>query len=154
MSYLKTRKKSKKVLILIAPHFDEELVIQCLCKMRDKNIDTSLIGSMTGLLRGFHGLRIDIDNSLTQMEKATFTSEHVLIIPGSYESVTRLLTDPRTHNLIKRIIEANGLIVTTSSAQEAIAKSMLPIPELDTLLLQQNNQDTTDFISKILNFIL
>lgn len=92
-----------QVVILIAPGFDEEAVVHCLCQMRQWGTAVTLVGAPSNLVVGASGLAVRPDYSLTQLHQAVLTGrDSLLIIPGSSACATTLLSDPRVHRVIKK----------------------------------------------------
>jgi hypothetical protein len=76
------------VFILLAPQFDEQFVIDCACEMRAKGIEVDLLGLKNGLLTGSHGVSVQIDRQLAEVERSNGRQPpQMIVFPGPYESV-------------------------------------------------------------------
>ena len=149
---MNVRKKPShnKVFILIAPEFDEEFVVRCLCRMLDNGLSACLVGSTSKVLSGLRGIKLSPDFSLTQLDQFNLKDDHLLIIPGTRNCALKLLVDPRVHNLINKALEANGWVAVMKPMQQALAMTGLPISQLSPNFLKQGNMKTDDFIGQLI----
>lgn len=58
--------KRNRVVILIAPEFDEEAVVHCLCQMR-RGTAVDLVGNPANWVNGASGLAVHLDYPLAQV---------------------------------------------------------------------------------------
>lgn len=144
------RVRPKKVFILIAPHFDEESVVCCLSQMRAKGLAVQLIGSVSGWMSGLRGLKVLPDSSLAQMDPLDVAqNQHVVVIPGGDECVANLLSDPRTHELVETVLNTGGTVAAMSPAQQVLAGTGVPGPDVTCQFFSQGSQNTADFVTQL-----
>lgn len=144
--------RQNRAIILIAPKFDEEAVVHCLCQMRRRGTAVDLIGVPSNLVNGASGLTVHPDYSLAQLHQATLTGDYrLLIIPGSSSCATALLSDPRVHRAIKRTFAAGGFIAAMSAVvPQIVANSGLLEPANSARFLVQGTQSTSDFVKLLI----
>lgn len=145
-----------QVVILVAPGFDEESVIHCLCQMRQRGTAVALVGVPSNLVTGVSGLVVHPDYSLTQLYQAGSANSHrLLILPGGAACATALLSDPRVHHIIKKTFTDGGLVATTSSIVPQILTN-IGIVELTNThrFLAQGTQNRSDFIGLLIDHIM
>ena len=144
-----------QTIILIAPEFNEESVVLCLCQMRQRGIAVDLVGVPANLVTGASGLVVHPDYSLAQLQQ-TMTDDYknLLIIPGNDSCAASLLSDPRVHRTIKHTFADNGIVATTSSiVPHILANIGLLEPSIASRFLAQDTQGASDFISSLINHI-
>ncbi|VAW39207.1 hypothetical protein MNBD_CHLOROFLEXI01-4103 [hydrothermal vent metagenome] len=133
--------------LLIAPGFSESEVVFCLSKIRSAGFPISLIGLSNNLIHSQHGLAVRPDFSLNQIPHNV--SFRLLIIPGSYECVTNLLTSPDFHQQIKKSIEQQGDIAILNEAATALQQAKL-FTEQSEYILRQDDQPLESFCQQLL----
>ncbi len=145
-----------QVVILIAPEFDEEAVIHCLCQMRQRGTAVDLIGVPKNCIVGASGLAVRPDHSLAYLQQVTNGGhEGVLLIPGGPACATHLLSDPRVHQAIKRTIAGGGIVATMSPViPRILANTGLLAPAADSRFLIQGSQNRSDFVKSLLTHIV
>ena len=142
------------IFIFIAPGFNEEAVAQCVCQLRQQKLSVEVVGATTGLQNGAHGLRIQPDISITQLEAKLTNSRgaHLFVIPGNSDCATRLLTDPRVHRMVHNALNGQGGWVASMSP--TIPQLLYDANALDEetnirRLLLQGNMETLDFVRRL-----
>ena len=137
-----------QVVILVAPGFDEESVIHCLCQMRQRGTAVALVGVPSNLVIGASGLNIHPDFSLTHLNQTTFVDNRfMLIIPGGVACINTLLSDPRVHQIIKQVSEQGGKVATMSPLVPEILMNLGLLNTLITSrLFVQGSIRTSDFV--------
>lgn len=110
--------QKRSVAILISPGFTETEVVYCLSEMRAAGLATALVGISGRLVHSQHGLIVQPDKELSDLARAP--AFQMIIIPGSYECVTNLLTSPDFHAQIEKSMASGGHIGVFASAQSAL----------------------------------
>lgn len=144
------------VFILIAPGFDEESVVHCLCQMRQSGTAVTLVGAPSNLVIGASGLAVHPDYSLAQLHQAMPAgSESSLIIPGDSSCATTLLSDPRVHHAIKRTFSGGGFIAAMSPVvPQILANIGLLESSNSNRFLVQGTRSTSDFVRLLIDHIV
>jgi putative intracellular protease/amidase len=142
----------KRVVILIAPDFDEEAVVHCLCQMRRRGTAVDLVGVPANMVCGASGLAVHPDYPLAQLQQGTLADSYsLLIIPGSSACATTLLSDPRVHRAIKKTFAAGGLVAAMSPIVSQIFANMGLLESADSSrFLVQGTQSTADFVKLLI----
>ena len=94
--------------ILVSPGFTENEVVYCLSQMRALGLPILLVGISTSLVKSQRGLSVAPDLVLSELANGQFFK--MLIIPGSYECVTNLLTSPDFHVQVNRSLAGDGRV--------------------------------------------
>jgi putative intracellular protease/amidase len=143
---------ARQVVLLIAPEFDEETVVHCLCQMRQRGTAVALVGTPSNLVNGASGLAIHPDYPLAQLQQGALTESYsLLIIPGSSACATTLLSDPRVHRAIKRTFAAGGVVATMSPVVPQILTNIGLLASADSSrFLVQGTQSTADFVKLLI----
>jgi len=145
-----------RVIILIAPGFDEEAVIHCLCQMRQQGTAVDLVGAPKNCVVGASGLAVRPDHSLAYLQHVTNGGHAgILVIPGGPACAIHLLSDPRVHQAIKRTIASGGIVATMSPViPRILANTGLLEPAADSRFLIQGSQNRSDFVKSLLTHIV
>ena len=144
--------RQNRAIILIAPEFDEEAVVHCLCQMRRRGTAVDLVGNPANLVNGASGLTVHPDYSLAQLNHAMPSDSYsLLIIPGGSSCATTLLSDPRVHRAIKRTFAAGGFVAAMSAVvPKIVANSGLLESANSCRFLVQGTQSTADFVKLLI----
>ena len=74
---------------------------------------TKSVGLMSGYIKGSHGILIKPDSTLTNLHRViTMASIKLVVLPGGEQGVSRLESDPRVHELLRRVVAQQGIIAT------------------------------------------
>lgn len=139
---------SKRIVTLVANNFEEGFTVYCLDRMREAKLPSSLIGVSKGLIRGLHGICIQPDATLNNIDNLNVG---MVIIPGSRSCASHLLSDPRVHRLIDDTIANGGYIATLESVQELVASlGVKKVAERQHLLVQ-GSLSMPDFVQKLID---
>lgn len=142
--------RQSQVFILIAPDFDEQAVVECLCMLRSEGIATSLVSISNRLVTGAHGLTIKPDLLLTQLEQKQRTTNlrrYTLIISGGQTMSTALQIDPRITYLIEEAFAADGAVVFMGAVPDGVEHLNWP-----GSVLRQDG--TPQFWTQVVNSVL
>jgi putative intracellular protease/amidase len=142
----------KRVVILIAPEFDEEAVVHCLCQMRRRGTAVTLVGAPSNLVNGASGLAVHPDYPLAQLQQGALTDSYsLLIIPGSASCATTLLSDPRVHRAIKQTFAEDGLVAAMSPVVPQILANIGLLESANSSrFLVQGTLSTADFVKMLI----
>jgi len=142
----------RRVVILIAPEFDEEAVVHCLCQMRRRGTAVDLVGVPANLVGGASGLAVHPDYPLAQLQQGALTDSYsLLIIPGSSSCATTLLSDPRVHRAIKKTFAEDGLVAAMSPVVPQILTNIGLLESANSSrFLVQGTQSTADFVKLLI----
>jgi hypothetical protein len=138
------------VLILVAAQCDEEFVVGCFSRLRQKNIETLLVGLYAGPVIGLRGLWLRPDRHLADMEKElTGQQSRMLVLPGPDECALKLLLNPRVHELVEMTLAKGGLVAAvTPKTRDLLVRSGLVASESESVLLQ-GRLDAAEFIERL-----
>lgn len=143
-----------KAAILVAPEFNEESTIQCLCQMRQKGLAVDLVGTMAGVFKGLHGIAICPDISLSQLAESVATDFQLLVFPDGGKSIAALLSDPRVHELIVAVLNQGGFVAAMSPAvRQILATVGVLTPEHASHFLSRGNSETVEFVQELLGHV-
>ena len=142
----------KKIVILVAPEFDEKFVVYCLCRMREVGLYAKIVSLTSGHLTGLHGLKIfgDTSLSLLMQSRSLFEPQNLIIIPGGYKCIAALLSDPRTHQLMTTTLENDGYVATGHPAQQFLVDMLIPQPKVMSHIISQKEQDIVAFVEELI----
>lgn len=137
-----------KVLILLAPGFEESVTVYCMEQMREASLQVSLVGLSNGLIRGIHGLSIQPDISLDQLEPSGQVK--LVVIPGGRKCTSSLLADPRVFQLLKITIASNGIVAATSNAASILKQTGLTKKFPSTWLIPEHELELNTFTEQLI----
>lgn len=152
MTNYKTTRHNKKVLILLAPGFEEGSVVYCLGRLREAGLPVALVGLSAGLLNGSHGLTVRPDHSLETLP--LIPGHKVVLVPDGKECVSALLADPRVHKLIETTIANFGLIVAMPVAESMLRQVGFITLSTESFFVLQKDTALDVFASYLLNLIV
>lgn len=140
----------KNIAILISPGFTENEVVYCLSQMRAAGLATTLIGATNSLVKSQHGLIVQPDMALREM--TPLPAFHMLIIPGSYECASNLLTFPDFHVQVEKSVAGGGHIAIFASAAGAL-KQVVPFASPNEQILYQQQQPLESFCQQLVQTV-
>lgn len=138
----------KRIVTLIAPSFEEGFTVYCLDRMREAKMPSSLIGISKGVIRGFHGVCIQPDYTLEQIDSM---GVGMVIIPGSRSCASRLLSDPRVQKLLDNTIANGGYVATVETAQTLVTELGLATRNKRQHLLRQGSMTIPAFVQRLID---
>ncbi|MBE2197124.1 MAG: DJ-1/PfpI family protein [Anaerolinea sp.] len=145
---------ANKVYILIAPGFDEEAVVSCLCQMRRVGTAVTLVGTPALWITGATGLAVQPDCSLDAWQQAAMGNGRCLIvIAGGQSCTTRLLSDARVYQGLRATLSQGGSIAILSRAILPVLSDMRlwSATAVGQFLLPENGE-TAVFIRDLVHF--
>jgi putative intracellular protease/amidase len=123
------------VLILIADGFEETETITWLSLVRQAGLCIKSVGLTRGLVSGAHGISLKPDLALAELEPwLNTTAIRAVVLPGGGPSLARLEADPRTHRLLRWVMEQGGQIIANPEGMpmvQAVARRGNEIGEID-----------------------
>lgn len=145
---------ANKVYILIAPGFDEETVVECLCQIRQAGTAVTLAGTPAHWITGAAGLAVQPDCSLDVWQQAVMGNGRCLVvIPGGQSCATRLLSDARVYQGLQATLGQGGSIAILSRAILPVLSDMglLGATAVGQFLVP-GDEDTAVFIRDLVHF--
>ena len=133
---------SRRSLILIADGFEEQSTIGCVHAFRGAGVSASRVALTAGPVKGSRGIVLQPDFSLDQV--APEQRAHLAILPGERRCTAALLTDPRVHRLLERIVRGGGRVALLRSPGKDL-EELLRVP-----LSRPAAQSVSVFISELL----
>lgn len=141
-----------KVLILIAPGFEERGVVYVLATLREATLPVALVSLSAGLVTGLHGLTVRPDYTMEQV--VPDLPGRLVIVPDGQQCVSALLADPRVHRLFEATIRDRGHVATMLVAGQELARAGIPANGSAGRFLNQGDQSVADFTNNLLNLLL
>jgi putative intracellular protease/amidase len=141
-----------RVLVLIAPGFEEATTIRCLDQMRQACLQVSLVALSAGLVTGWHGLSVQSDLTLDQVNANEPCK--MVVLPGGQMCATALLTDPRVHRLLNTVIAQDGVVAVLKTAVPLITQSGLLPSSLISHFITQQDVDLEAFVTNLVRLLV
>lgn len=138
-----------RIVILLAPGFEETAVVYCLDHMREAGLPVSLVGLSTGILKGLHGLAVRPDYSLDQLSAEAGCLG--VIVPGGSQCVTALLTDPRVHRLLDATLQQEGFVAAMATAVPLLFQSGILVSSTTPRFIPQKDMDINEFTNQLID---
>jgi hypothetical protein len=135
--------------ILMAPGFEERLVVECLLQLRSANFGVTLVGIVRGPMAGERGLRINPDYMIDDLP--IHVMPRLTLLPGGWRCASTLKKDPRMHQFIKASLQRGGAIAISRKATVLFEADLLVYDERDdnTILFQQE-MELSEFIPRLI----
>jgi putative intracellular protease/amidase len=141
-----------RVFILIAPGFEEASTVSCLEQMRQASLPVSLVALSARLVTGWHGLSVQPDLTLDQVNVNEPCK--MVVLPGGQMCATALLTDPRVHRLLNTVIAQDGVVGVMKTAVPVVKQSgLLPTP-LDSRFMTQHDENLGAFVKNLVHLMV
>ncbi len=151
--HLAKQKKAPNILILTAPYFDETAVVTCVSMLREAGYAVVLVNNRSVMAIGTYGITIQADITLGQTEQIAIDKCKLLIIAGGQKPAAKNLSDPRTHQLIKQILESGGAIAIMANAYAVAVETGVLTGEYAHRIYKQGQQETAVFVQQLINLI-
>lgn len=142
---------NNKVLILLAPGFEEKTTIYLLDHIREAGLPVSLVSLTAGLVTGLHGLSVRPDCSLEQL--TTRTPHRLIIVPGGRQCTSSLVTDPRVHQLLEVTLKNDGFVAATLTAEPLLMQVGIPAPSDKPRFIPQKDIEVEEFANLLINLV-
>ena len=143
---------TNRIMILLAPGFEETAVVYCLEHMREAGLPISLVGLSAGILKGSHGLAVRPDYSLDQLSPES--GHRGVIVPGGPACVSALLTDPRVHQLFNMTMQYGGFVAVLATAVPLFARSFSVTAAASLCFMQQGEMKISEFTDYLIDIVL
>lgn len=111
----------RPVVILLAHGFCEGTIITCLEHMREAGLAVTVVGLTAGLILGKHGLAVQPDLSLNQLQSqlqrqpSPSLPPKLIVLPDGRRSANVLSSDPRLYRLIEATYNQGGYVATMTA---------------------------------------
>ena len=139
------------VLILIAPRFDEKAVVYCLSELRKQGLAVVLVSVTSSMVDSARGLTLRPDKSLADTNELASAKRQLLILAGGAECAAAILSDPRSHQLVQRILQTDGAVAAMSQTYELALETGMDLSER---FLRQGGMETAVFVQQLIDRIL
>lgn len=113
----------QRVVVLIAPGYDEVVVAQVLSGLRARGCSVALVGLFAGLIAGGHGLAVSPDQLLDQAVASG--PPRLVFVPGGAGCVEALVADPRVWQLLEVTVDHGGCVAAARPALSVLTRSGL-----------------------------
>ncbi|MFQ5482773.1 MAG: DJ-1 family glyoxalase III [Nitrospinaceae bacterium] len=104
---------TKKVLVPLAPGFEEIETITVVDILRRSGAKVTLAGTQEGLIEGSRGVRIQPDELLDGLDSADFD---LIVLPGGQPGTTNLQNNPKVLALLRAMRQEDKLIAAICAA--------------------------------------
>jgi len=112
----------KKVLVPLAPGFEELEAVTIIDLLRRAMIDVTVAGLEEGAIKGSRGTRILPD---TLLANAMDSDYDMIVLPGGLPGADNLNSDSRIHDLLKKMSEKGQYIAAICAAPKVLATAGL-----------------------------
>lgn len=149
------RFSNHKVLVLLAPGFEEGATIYCLDRIREAGFPAALVSLASGLVNGVHGIAVLPDCSLDQItdHMTGDTNYRLIIVPGGKQCTTALFADPRTHLLLRTTLQKNGLVAAMTTAEPSLSQVGISSNTAQSQFVPQGDKPVADFTEDLINLL-
>jgi 4-methyl-5(b-hydroxyethyl)-thiazole monophosphate biosynthesis len=107
-----------RVLVPVAPGFEEIETVTIVDILRRAQIEVVLAGVVPGVLTGSRGIRVEPDCPLDQVLAQAFD---LIVLPGGKQNALALRDDPRVRSLVTRQLDRGALVGAICAAPLALA---------------------------------
>lgn len=108
----------KKVLVFLAPGFEEIEALTIVDILRRCQIKTTSVGLKRGVVEGAHGVKVIPDIFIDEVTHETFDA---IICPGGSPGFTHLREDPRVIKIVKDAHKQNKIIAAICAAPAVLS---------------------------------
>jgi len=138
-----------KVLIFLAPEFNESETVYCLEEFRKASLPVCLVSMSTGLVKGKHGLLIRPDYSLDELLPEQ--PIRLILIPGGQLCSASIMSDPRAHRLINATIHSRNFVAAMSGAESILSEAGFTTNQANEFVVSQGLQGIKEFAQLLIN---
>jgi len=131
----------------LAPGFDEVLLVACLSGLHEQGFFPQVLTLSARSTRGAHGLQVQGDVSMETALKRR--APNLLIIPGPAASVSTLLADPRTWQMLEAVARCHGVLGTSRTGYHALAHSGGLPGSIAVPVIVQGAEDPAAFAARL-----
>lgn len=140
-----------KVLILLAPQFDEVDTVYCLKELRKASFSVCLVGMSSGLVKGMYGLIIRPDYSLDELRPEQ--PIRLILIPGGQACSASILSDPRAHRLLDATLRNFNFVAAMTTAEPILHQAGFEYSPENHTFLGQGGQTIELFADLLIHLI-
>ena len=112
----------KRVLVPLAPGFEEIEAITVIDVLRRAGAEVVVAGTQAGIIKGAHGLQVTPDRELSGVKQDPFD---MIVLPGGGEGVENLRKDPRVLALVKEFISKEKPVAAICAAPSILSEAGL-----------------------------
>lgn len=141
----------RRILILLAPGFEEGPIVYCLDRMREAGLPVSLVGPSPRWIRGIHGISVRTDYSLEQLEPQI--PHQLIVVSGGRQHIASLLADPRVRDLFQSVQESKGHVAATLSAESPLVQAGIHTLSHDSLFVQHGKMSVDEFANRLIEMV-
>jgi len=109
---------SKRVLVPLAPGFEEMEAVAIVDVLRRADVDVTVCGLQPGPVLGAHGIAIATDAAFDDVDPASFD---VIALPGGMPGTTNLMEDPRIVGAVRTLHAAGKTTAAICAAPMVLA---------------------------------
>lgn len=114
--------KPPKVLVPLAQGFEEIEAVTIIDVLRRADIEVTVAGLAAGTVTGSHGIRVETDTTLDQVQAADFA---LIALPGGMPGSRHLEQDPRLKQLLTEMAAAGKIVSAICAAPKVLASAGL-----------------------------
>jgi len=104
---------AEKILVPLAEGFEEIELTTIVDVLRRAELDVTVASLAPGRVRGSHGIVIEPDVSLADVDTGTFT---MIVLAGGQPGTRNLAADERLIELVRRLVRENRLVAAICAA--------------------------------------
>jgi putative intracellular protease/amidase len=139
------------VLIFIAPGFDEKLVVNCLCSLREAGLAVSVTGLIAGMIKGRHGLKVQADLSVDRLSHQAVP--RLVLIPGNVQCASALVSDPRVYQFLEKTLAGDGFIAVSPESQGVLSNVGFAQAVPAARWVEQELANVAEFASQMVSLV-
>ena len=135
------------VAVLLAPGFEEGTAVFCADKLRNAGLPVSLIGTSSQPIKGTHGIIIQPDKSINDIEPEH--SYRIVVVSGGRQHISASMVDPRIYRLLRKTIETNGFVAPIARAKEFLED--IGFADSDSpFIISDNGKELQEFVNELI----
>ena len=108
---------SNKIVVPLAPGFEEIEAATIIDVLRRAELDVVIAGLEPGLIRGAHGMGIQVDTSIAELGT---TKVDMVVLPGGLPGADHLLSNQGVQDLLARVRDDDGWLCAICAAPMAL----------------------------------
>lgn len=113
-------RKSGVVVVPLADGFEEIEAVVVIDVLRRAGIEVRVAGLARGLVRGSHGIRVEADCALSEVEPDGVT---MIVLPGGMPGAANLRKDARVLALVRQLEGSGRLVAAICAAPTVLAEA-------------------------------
>lgn len=88
------------VVVPLVDGFEEIEAVTIIDVLRRADVPVTIAGTSRGLVRGSHGIAVEVDRALSEIDASSVT---MLVLPGGMPGSATLASDPEVQSLIRQV---------------------------------------------------